>query len=110
MMTENSTAAPEINRRRFLLNTATAGAALALAAPAVAAEQEMTVREQAIWHMRELERLAKSTGAETVSVMVVGHSYGGKAGYEHCKSIQIMAGDRGLIDLDHMFDQKGVAA
>ncbi|WP_156465136.1 hypothetical protein [Mesorhizobium sp. Root552] len=121
-MTKHSTLAPEINRRRFLLNTTMAGAAVAVAAPVVAAEPEihplarlhalhdeasklmvvhnehlggewelrirapsashpvvyknldaeMTSRDQAIWYMRELERLAKEDGARSAMVTVVG--------------------------------------
>jgi hypothetical protein len=72
----NGEAMPKINRRRFLLNTTMAGAAVAVAAPAAAAEPEMTTHEKAVWHIRELERLVRECGMEKVTVMVIGVPFG----------------------------------
>jgi hypothetical protein len=132
-------AMPEINRRRFLLNATITGAAVAVAAPAVAAEpeahplarlralheeasdlmaahnehmggewelriraphdrvpviyknltaeREMTPRERAIWHMRELERLAIDDGARSAMVMLTGRFWDGPD--FHCKTFMI---------------------
>ena len=98
-----------ISRRRFLLTTTMAGAAVAVAVPMAAAEPTMTLREEVIWHIRELERLTKSTGAGEVTLMVVGHAYGGEPGYEHCKSMLLQA-DGTLIGFDDIFAQEGGAA
>ena len=98
-------AMPEINRRRFLLNTATAGASLAVAAPAVAAEPEMTPREQAIWHLRELERLAREDGGSTVVVQLLS-TY---TCNEDVRMIGIHPSGRLTWD-DNMFVPKGGAA
>ncbi|MGP2493527.1 twin-arginine translocation signal domain-containing protein [Mesorhizobium sp. PUT5] len=91
-----------ITRRIFLRHTAAAGAAVAVTAPAVAAEPEMSPRDQAIWHLRELERLLREDGGTAVTVMAVA-TYGNDAkliGIQHT---------RRLIDRDGMFasDTKG---
>jgi hypothetical protein len=72
---------PEINRRRLLggivaasAASAVTGATAALAATTASAVA-MTPRERAIWHMRELERLAKEDGAREAMVVVVGRFY-----------------------------------
>jgi hypothetical protein len=58
-----------MNRRTFL----SAAPVLAIAAtPAIAAEPAMTPYEKAIWHLRELERLAIEDGAKAAMVTVVG--------------------------------------
>jgi hypothetical protein len=100
----------KITRRLFLRNSAMVGTAAAVASPAVAAESEITPREQAIWHMLELVRLAKATGAEKVSVAICGHQYGGKPGYENCKMISIRADGGELLDFDRMFGGEGGAS
>lgn len=97
-------ALPEISRRRFLLNTSMAGAAVAVAAtPVAAAEPELTPHERAIWHLRELERLANEDGASNVVVQVIG-SYSGN---EDCRSLGIHYSGR-LIDTQGMFAGKAV--
>lgn len=68
------------------------------------AEREMTPREQAIWHMRELERLMRLDGAEKIHVAVIA-TYG--PGDLRGLAIQ----DSGkLHDPDNMFARKGGAA
>ncbi|MFU0504036.1 hypothetical protein [Pseudaminobacter sp. NGMCC 1.201702] len=122
MMPEHSITAPKINlddaqstasalreisRRRFLLNTAMAGAAVAVAAPAVAAEPEMTPREKVIWHVQELVRLARAGGAGSVTILVCGHGYGGGEGIENCKSVYFDA-TREQLKIDNgMFAAEG---
>ncbi|MGN6772033.1 MAG: twin-arginine translocation signal domain-containing protein [Rhizobiaceae bacterium] len=64
-----------ITRRLFLRSSAAAGAAAAVAVPVAAAEPVMTTRELAIWHMRELERLAIEDGARSAMVTLVGRFY-----------------------------------
>lgn len=61
-----------ISRRLFLRSTAAAGAVGAVATPAVAAELRLSPRDQALWHMRELERLAKEAGASSAAIIVAG--------------------------------------
>lgn len=103
---------PEINRRRFLMQTATAGAAIAVTTPAAtAAAPEMTPREQAIWHMRELERLALEDGAGAVAVTVVGRpaAWHGRGCYSELK--MIMINHHGVLRDDcRMFALKGGAS
>ena len=95
-----------ITRRLFLRNTAAAGAVAAtVAAPAVAAEPEMTIRERALWHMRELERLLFEDGADKAYVTVVGMY----TSPDDCKLLGIYPGGR-LGDRDGLFAQKGGAA
>ncbi|MGB3897012.1 MAG: hypothetical protein WA973_00480 [Mesorhizobium sp.] len=119
--------APEISRRRFLLNTSMAGAAVAVAAAPVAAaepkpkgspyeplvfaedrvnmwEHPVPSRwERAVWHLRELERLANEDGASNVVVQVIG-SYSGN---RDCRSLGIHYSGR-LIDTQGMFAGKAV--
>lgn len=57
--TEHSTGAREINRRRFLLNTTMAGAAVAVAAPVAAAEPEVTPLERIAAAQAELIEVTK---------------------------------------------------
>lgn len=95
-----------ITRHLFLRDTAAVGAAVAIAAPAAAAEPEMTPREKVIWHMRELERLAKEDGAREATVWVVGRFYEPNF---HCKTLAIdKSGD--LLDFGTagFFMPKGV--
>ncbi len=101
-----------ITRRIFLRDTVTAGAAIAVVAPATAAEPEMTPREQAIWHMRELERLAIEDGARSAMVTFVGRYW--EPDFS-CKTFMIDK-DGTFIDFDQkeglpaMFAPKGGAA
>lgn len=60
----------KITRRLFLRTSAVAGAAVAIAAPVVAAETEITPLEQAWWHIRELERLAIEDGGKEICIIV----------------------------------------
>ncbi|MHA6643425.1 hypothetical protein [Mesorhizobium sp. A623] len=105
MMIEHSISTPEINRRCFLLHTATAGAALAVAVPAVAAESEMTTRERVIWHMRELERLIREDGGTRAVVQASGIY----TSNEDCRFIGIHLSGRLTCD-DNMFAPKGGAS
>ncbi|MBN9066719.1 MAG: hypothetical protein J0H60_09700 [Rhizobiales bacterium] len=68
-------AMPKINRRSFLRTSIAASTVVAVAAPVAAAEPVMTTRELAIWHMRELERLAIEDGARSAMVTLVGRFY-----------------------------------
>lgn len=99
----NAKALPEINRRRFLLNTTMAGAAVAVAAPAAAAEPEMTLRELAIWHVRELERLVREDGGWDIAVMAIAKY----ANHQDCRMISVRPSGRLTCD-DNMFAGKAV--
>lgn len=99
-----------ITRRLFLRNSATAGAVAATVAIPVAveaaAEPEMTIRERAIWHMRELERLAMEDGASGAMVVLTGRpaSYGKCGTYNGFKTLMI--DHRGVInDYGGMFGE-----
>lgn len=94
---------PEISRRRFLLNTTIAGAAVAIAVPVATAEPAMTPRERAIWHMRELERLVKEDGGNSIVVQALA-AYGNRENY---KLLGIIYTGR-LVDYDGMFAGKAV--
>jgi hypothetical protein len=97
-------AMPKINRRRFLLNTTMAGAAVAAAAPVAAAEPVMTTRERAIWHMRELERLISEAGNGSVSIFACGH-YTDEDGQ---RDVRVFGLRHGRIDNDDgIFEQEG---
>ena len=92
-----------ITRRLFLRNTAAAGAVAAtVTAPVAAAEPEMTIRERAIWHMREIERLVREDGGETVVVQAIG-TY---TSNDDCRMIAIRPSGRLCCD-DNMFARKG---
>lgn len=105
----SATALPEISRRHFLTKAATAGAAVAVAAPVVASEPEIPLltrlhehyeeasrpRELAIWHMRELERLAHNDGADEAMVTVVGRFHTPKF---HCKTLLLCHRDSSIDD------------
>lgn len=97
----------KITRRLFLSNTAAAGV-VTVAAPgaAEAAAPRMTVHERALWHLKELERLALEDGASEVSVIVCGHRYGGISGTDHCKAIALHPGR--MVDRDGMFASNGM--
>lgn len=82
-----------ITGRIFLRHTA-AGAAVAVTAPAVAAEPEMSPRERAIWHMEELERLVLADGATAVTIIVCGHDYDGITDLSHGKSMGLHPGGK----------------
>jgi hypothetical protein len=105
-------ALPKVTRRRFLRDVAIAGAIATAAAEAAAAEPEMTPREQAIWHMRELERLVIEDGARSAMVTVVGRHWTPDL---HCKTLMIGM-DGTFTDFDQeegrpaMFAAKGGAA
>lgn len=90
-----------ITRRVFLRHTAAASAVGAtIAAPtAVEASPEPTPREQAIWHMREIERLMKEHGADDVHLTAIG-TYGS---HDNVRLIGIH--HKGwLLDRDGVFD------
>lgn len=93
-----------ISRRLFLRNTAAAGAVGAVATQAVAAEVSLSPRDQALWHMRELELLAKEAGSVSVAVILVGRGqFSGGRPNEH-KSLMI--GHTGeLNDEDRLFGE-----
>lgn len=63
-----------LTRRHFFRNTAAASAfGATVAVPSMSAEPARSMREQVIWHMRELERLTKEAGARSAAVFVAGH-------------------------------------
>lgn len=101
-------ALPAINRRRFLLNTASAASAVAIGTPVHADEPEMTPREQAIWHMRELERLATEDGAASAAVILsVRKDYDGRSEHQ-----LLMIDNKGNVEDGHagrLFASKGGA-
>lgn len=70
-----------MDRRTFLRGAPVLG--LAVAVPVVA-ELAKSPRELAVWHMRELERLAKADGAEEVMVVVTGRFF---VPDFHCKTL-----------------------
>lgn len=86
-----------ISRRLFLHNASAAGAAALVAAPAAA---EPNPHQLALWHMYELERLAKEDGAGLVAVMLIGHARAD--GYEHTKML-LLKPSGGMDDQDGMF-------
>lgn len=94
-----------ITRRLFLRHTASAGVVAAVAAPVAAAEPEMTPREKALWHMRELERLILADGASTVTIIACGMDYDGIEHIDHCKSA--MLGTEDGFHHGGMFAPKG---
>ncbi len=91
-----------ITRRLFLRNTAVAGAVGAtVAAPALAQGSEpRTPRDQAIWHMREIERLMFEHGADTVHLCAIG-TYGH---HDNCRLIGIHH-DGFVMDRDGVFGE-----
>lgn len=91
-----------ISRRLFLRNTAAASAiGTAITTPAAAAEDSLSPRDQAIWHMRELERLAKEAGATSASVILAGRGRVGTK--EHPLLLINHSGE--LDDSDCMFGE-----
>lgn len=99
-----------ITRRLFLRSTAAAGAAATVAVPvAQAARPEMTSREQAKWHMEELERLTLADGASEATIIVCGHAYGGLSGHENGKSIALHPGKK-WGSIGGMFAVEGAAS
>lgn len=63
-----------ITRRLFLRTTAAGAASAAVTAPVVAeAQRPMTRHEQAIYHIRELERLTYEDGSLDCHIFVCGH-------------------------------------
>lgn len=100
-----------ITRRLFIRNTAAVGAVGAtVAVPATAeAAPERTPHEQAIWHIRELERLVAEDGGITTYIAVMGH-YGEYAGGRDTECRAILSHDGRLDDVDGMFVMKGGAA
>lgn len=112
MMSEHSINSHEINRRRLLGSIAAAsavsavvGASAAVAATYEPAEPEMTPREQAIWHLRELERLVQDDGGWNTTVIVVA-SY---TSHKDCRLISIRHNGELRCD-DNMLAAKGGAA
>lgn len=104
-----------VTRRLFLRHTAAATAVAATVAIPVAveaaAEPEMTIRERAIWHMRELERLAMEDGASGAMVVLTGRpaNYGSCGTYPGFKTLMI--DHRGvLLDCGGMFGGSGTTA
>jgi hypothetical protein len=94
-----------ITRRLFLSQTAAVGAATVVAPVAVqAAIPEMTVRERAIWHMEELERLILADGASAVTIIACGHEYGGLVGIGNGKAMALHPG-RKSVDMGGMFGE-----
>lgn len=91
-----------ITRRLFMSKTAVAGV-MAVSVPVAAAEPEMTAREKAIWHLRELERLVFEDGATLVSVMAIGTHYSASS---NAKMIGIHHSRRLTCD-EGMFAAKG---
>lgn len=105
-------AAHELNRRRLLLGLAAASTAAATVVAPVAVQAalpEMTVRERAIWHLKELERLILADGASEVTVIACGHDYVGIDGVTGCKSISLHPGKR-VVGKGGIFAAKGGAA
>lgn len=89
-----------ITRRLFLRNTAAAGAVgTSIAAPAVAAKPEMSDRDKAIWHMREIERLILGSGADAVHIAAIGT-------YGHHSNVRLI----GIHYEGHVMDRDGVFA
>ncbi len=113
-MTEHSTAAPdeasaaealpEINRRRFLLNTAVIGAGVTVAASTAAAARIMTPQDRAIWHLRQLEQLVRETGTKTLHIAIVGAYGNGEV-----RGLAIQESGK-LVGCDDFFASKGGAA
>jgi hypothetical protein len=95
-------AMPAINRRNFLRKSVLASAVVAVAAPVVAAEPEMTSREQAIWHLRELERLVREDGGWDAAIMAIAKY----TNHEDCRMISVRPSGRLTCD-DNMFAPKG---
>lgn len=97
-----------ITRRLFIRNTAAVGAVGAtVAAPAaVEAAPERTLHEQAIWHIRELERLTLEDGALDCHIFVGGHYSEYIEG--RTRDVRAISLHRGrLVDKDGMFVMKG---
>jgi hypothetical protein len=102
---------PTINRRSLLgnLTALTAASAVAGAVASTAATYEpagpaMTRREKAIWHLRELERLAVEDGGSGIVVQLVAVYDGPR----DCKLLGIHYTGR-LMDRDGMFAEGGAA-
>lgn len=93
-----------ISRRLFLRNTAASSAVGAVATQAVAADVSLSPRDQALWHMRELERLAKEAGASSAAIIVAGRGqFNGGNPNEHRL---MMINHSGEIDeKDSMFEE-----
>jgi hypothetical protein len=92
-----------LSRRHFLTAAGPAVAAATVAVRATAAEPEMTPREQAWWHIRELERLIIADGGKRPLIVV--HS---DYGHKDFRAIGINV--RGSDVDDGMFARKGGAA
>jgi hypothetical protein len=94
-----------VSRRLFLRHTATVGAVAATASvPEAQAEPVRTPREQAIWHLRQLEQLTRETGAKKVHAVVLGDY-----GRGDCRALAIQDSGK-LVDREDMFTPKGGAA
>lgn len=97
-----------ITRRLFIRNTAAVGAVGATVATpaAVDAAPERTPHEQALWHIRELNRLIREDGGIATYIAVMGH-YGKYVGGRATECRAIMSHDGRLNDVDGMFVMKG---
>lgn len=92
-----------VSRRLFLRHAAAAGAiAATTSAPAAKAEPQMTPREQAIWHLRELERLVREDGGWDAAIMAIAKY----TGHEDCRMISVRPSGRLTCD-DNMFAPRG---
>jgi hypothetical protein len=112
MMPKHSINSPEINRRSLLGSiaavsaaSAVAGATAAVAASYEPAEPAKTPREQAIWHLRELERLVQEDGGWDTTVIVIGKY----TSHQDCRMISIRYNGKLQCD-DNMLAAKGGAA
>jgi len=104
-----------INRRILLGAMAALPASAGSATPLASLEAQdlspaaraPSPRDQAVWHLRELERLMLATGAGAVSVMAVGIHYPGRT--RSGKLIGINH-DGSLMDFDGVLDGRGPAS
>ncbi len=87
--------------RRLFLRSAPAAAMAAVAIPAVAGEPEMSPREKAYWHMRELLELLREDGAGEPQVLLIGSPAEG--GYSEHKAFRI--GDDIIVNRKGMFGE-----
>lgn len=90
-----------ITRRLFIRNTAAVGAVGATMAAPAAASPIKSLREQALWHMRELERLAIEDGAQSAMIAVTGFRYAGAS-----SRTMIMQTDTELWDEQGMLSER----
>lgn len=91
--------------RRIFLGGSVAGFAGIPLASNIAPIGVRSLREQAIWHMRELERLTLESGAGEVNIVVLGDG----VSYPEIRMLKIRSGGS-LVDSDGMFALEGGAA